>query len=60
VALNRQLACGKHFLGALQILVEACHDIIVKPHSGSIEVDTQLSAHTEFRIILLRKAATLG
>jgi signal transduction histidine kinase len=33
------------------------HDIIVKQHSGSIEVDTQLDEFTEIRIILLRKAA---
>ena len=33
------------------------HDIIVKQHSGSIEVDTQPGEHTEIRIILQRKAA---
>jgi PAS domain S-box-containing protein len=33
------------------------HDIIVKQHSGSIEVDTQPGAFTEFRIILPRTAA---
>jgi len=33
------------------------HDIIVKQHSGSIEVDTQLGEFTEFRIILPRTAA---
>jgi signal transduction histidine kinase len=32
------------------------HDIIVKQHSGSIEVDTQLGEFTEIRIILPRKA----
>jgi GAF domain-containing protein len=32
------------------------HDIIVKQHSGSIEVDTQPGAFTEFRIILPRTA----
>jgi signal transduction histidine kinase len=30
------------------------HDIIVKQHSGSIEVDTQPGAFTEFRIVLPR------
>jgi two-component system, NtrC family, sensor kinase len=34
-----------------------CHDIIVKQHSGSIEVDSQLGDFTEIRIILPRKAA---
>jgi len=33
------------------------HDIIVKQHSGSIEVDTEPGAFTEFRIILPRTAA---
>jgi signal transduction histidine kinase len=33
------------------------HDIIVKQHSGSIEVDTQPGEFTEIRIILPRKAA---
>jgi len=36
------------------------HDIIVKQHGGSIEVDTQPDAYTEFRIILPREAAILG
>ena len=34
------------------------HDIIVKQHGGSIEVDTQPGAYTEFRIVLPRGAAT--
>ena len=33
------------------------HDIIVKQHSGLIEVDTQPGEFTEFRIILPRTAA---
>jgi signal transduction histidine kinase len=32
------------------------HDIIVKQHAGSIEVDTQLGELTEIRIILPRTA----
>ena len=36
------------------------HDIIVKQHSGSIEVDTQLGVFTEFRIILPRTVATIA
>ena len=34
------------------------HDIIVKQHSGSIEVDTQPGEFTEFRIVLPRAAAS--
>jgi signal transduction histidine kinase len=34
------------------------HDIIVKQHDGSIEVDTQPGKFTEFRIVLPRAAAT--
>ena len=33
------------------------HDIIVKQHSGSIEVDTHPGKFTKIRIILPRKAA---
>jgi two-component system, NtrC family, sensor kinase len=33
------------------------HDVIVKQHGESIEVDTQPGAFTEFRIILPRAAA---
>jgi len=33
------------------------HDIIVKQHGGSIEVETELGEYTEFRIILPRAAA---
>jgi two-component system, NtrC family, sensor kinase len=35
------------------------HDIIVKQHAGSIEVDTQPGEFTEFRIILPRVAAAI-
>jgi two-component system, NtrC family, sensor kinase len=35
------------------------HDIIVKQHAGSIEVDTQLGEFTEIRVILPRAAALL-
>ena len=34
------------------------HDIIVKQHSGSIEVNTRPGQFTEFRIVLPRAAAT--
>jgi signal transduction histidine kinase len=34
------------------------HDIVVKQHSGSIEIDTQPGEFTEFKIILPRVAAT--
>jgi len=36
------------------------HDIIVKQHGGSIEVDTQPGEFTEVRIILSRTAATIA
>ncbi len=36
------------------------HDIIVKQHSGSIEVDTQPGEFTEFRIVIPRAAAFIG
>jgi signal transduction histidine kinase len=36
------------------------HDIIVKQHGGSIEVDTKPGQYTEFRIVLPRKAAILA
>jgi signal transduction histidine kinase len=36
------------------------HDIIVKQHAGTIEVDTRAGEFTEFRITLPRKAASLG
>jgi signal transduction histidine kinase len=36
------------------------HDIIVKQHGGSIEVDTQPGAFTEFRIILPRTTAAIA
>ncbi len=36
------------------------HDVIVKQHGGSIEVDTKLGEFTEFRIVLPRGAATIA
>ena len=33
-----------------------CHDILVKPHAGSIEVDSQPGDYTEVRIVLPRTA----
>jgi signal transduction histidine kinase len=35
------------------------HDIVVKQHGGSIEVETQTGEFTEIRIILPRAAATI-
>ena len=36
------------------------HDIIVKQHGGSIDVDTQPGEFTEFRIVLPRTATTIA
>src|ERR1035437_6258154 len=36
------------------------HDIIIKQHGGSIEVDTQQGEFTEFTIVLPRGAATIA
>ena len=36
------------------------HDIIVKQHAGTIEVDTKPGSFTEFRIVLPRSAASLA
>jgi len=36
------------------------HDIIVKQHAGSIEIDTKPGTFTEFKIILPRAAATIA
>jgi signal transduction histidine kinase len=36
------------------------HDVIVKQHGGSIEVDTQPGEFTEFKIVLPRTAATIA
>jgi signal transduction histidine kinase len=36
------------------------HDIVVKQHAGTIEVDTSPGEFTEFRIVLPRTAATLA
>ena len=36
------------------------HDIIVKQHAGSIEVDTRPGEFTEFRVVLPRGAATIA
>jgi two-component system NtrC family sensor kinase len=36
------------------------HDIIVKQHAGSIEVDTQPGSFTEFRIVLPRAPASIA
>jgi len=36
-----------------------CHDIVVKQHAGSIEVDTETGKFTEIRVILPRAVALL-
>ena len=42
---------------ALGLGLSISHDIIVKQHSGFIEVNTEPGQFTEFRIILPRSAA---
>jgi signal transduction histidine kinase len=37
-----------------------CHDIIVKQHGGSVDVDTKPGEFTEFRIVLPRVAAFIA
>ncbi len=36
------------------------HDIVVKQHAGTIEVETELGHFTEFRIVLPRAGATIA
>ncbi|TGS82352.1 HAMP domain-containing histidine kinase, partial [Mesorhizobium sp. M2D.F.Ca.ET.178.01.1.1] len=36
------------------------HDIVVKQHAGTIDVDSQPGEFTEFRIVLPRAAASLA
>ena len=36
------------------------HDIVVKQHAGTIDVDTRPGEFTEFRIVLPRGGASLG
>ena len=36
-----------------------CHDIVVKQHAGSIEVDTEPGEFTEIKVILPRVAVLL-
>ena len=36
------------------------HDIVVKQHAGSLEVETELGEFTEFRIVLPRAGATVA
>jgi signal transduction histidine kinase len=36
------------------------HDIVVKQHAGTIEVETEVGSYTEFRIVLPRAGATMA
>src|SRR5271169_3113049 len=47
------------YLSDMLLGLSISHDIIVKQHAGSIEVDTQPGSFTEFRIVLPRAGASL-
>ena len=45
---------------ALAFGLSICHDIIVKQHGGTIEVETQPGQFTEIRIVLPRNGRALS
>ena len=52
-------AIGKECVRPALMGLSISHDIVVKQHGGSIEVETQPGEFTEFRIILPRAAGSV-
>jgi hypothetical protein len=53
-------AIGKECVRPALMGLSISHDIVVKLHGGSIEVDTQPGEFTEFKIILPRTVVTIS
>lgn len=51
-------AIGKECVRPALMGLSISHDIVVKQHGGSIEVDTQPGEFTEFKVTLPRMAVT--
>ena len=53
---NSLLSVGSRPVSRMSLGLSLSYDIIVKQHSGSIEVDTLPGQFTEFKVILPRNA----